>query len=86
MKTVGQVFALPLRGLVWLYRNGISPLIGVNCRFQPTCSAYAEEALRRHGAFRGGWLTVRRIGKCHPWGGSGYDPVPDNGGTSNEPR
>ncbi|HEY5739246.1 MAG TPA: membrane protein insertion efficiency factor YidD [Gammaproteobacteria bacterium] len=76
MKTIGQVLALPLRGLVWLYRYAISPLIGANCRFQPTCSAYAEEALRRHGAFKGGWLALKRIGKCHPWGGSGYDPVP----------
>ena len=77
--------AMPLLGLVWLYRNAISPLIGANCRFQPTCSAYAEEALRRHGAFRGGWLAVKRIGRCHPWGGSGYDPVPkDDGGESHE--
>ncbi len=80
MKTVGQVLALPLRGLVWLYRYAISPLIGANCRFQPTCSAYAEEALRRHGAFKGGWLALKRIGKCHPWGGSGYDPVPGANG------
>jgi len=76
MKFIGKVFALPLRGLVWLYRYTISPLIGANCRFQPTCSAYAEEALREHGAFKGGWLALRRIGRCHPWGGSGYDPVP----------
>jgi len=77
MKTIGQVLALPLRGLVWIYRHALSPLIGANCRFQPTCSAYAEEALRTHGAFRGGWLTIKRIGRCHPWGGSGYDPVPE---------
>ena len=68
--------AAPLLGLVWLYRVGVSPLIGANCRYEPSCSAYAEEALRRYGAFRGGWLTLRRIGRCHPWGGSGYDPVP----------
>jgi putative membrane protein insertion efficiency factor len=74
--SVRHLFALPLRGLVWLYRKLISPFLGNNCRFQPTCSAYAEEALREHGAFRGGWLAVRRIGRCHPWGGSGYDPVP----------
>ena len=70
--------AAVLLGLVWLYRNGVSPLVGTNCRFQPTCSAYAEEALRRYGGFRGGWLVIRRIGRCHPWGGSGYDPVPDD--------
>ena len=51
-------------------------MLGSNCRFQPTCSQYAEEALRRHGAFRGGWLMMRRISRCHPWGGAGYDPVP----------
>ena len=76
MTVVGRVLAWPLLALVWLYRNGISPLLGANCRFQPTCSAYAEEALRRYGAFRGGWLALRRISRCHPWGGSGYDPVP----------
>jgi uncharacterized protein len=76
MKSVSQVLAWPLRGLVWLYRCAISPLIGANCRFQPTCSAYAEEALKRHGAFKGGWLVIKRIGRCHPWGGAGFDPVP----------
>ncbi len=81
LKCPGQVLALPLRGLVWFYRHAISPLIGANCRFQPTCSAYAEEALRRYGAFRGGWLALKRIGRCHPWGGAGYDPVP---GTEDE--
>lgn len=89
MKIIGQVLALPLRGLVWLYRYAISPLIGANCRYQPTCSAYAEEALRKHGAFKGGWLALRRIGSCHPWGGSGYDPVPpanDFGGEHDESR
>jgi putative membrane protein insertion efficiency factor len=76
MKVIGRVLAWPLLGLVWIYRNAISPLVGANCRFQPTCSKYAEEALRKHGAFKGGWLAIRRIGRCHPWGGSGYDPVP----------
>ena len=82
MGAVGKVLAWPLLGLVRIYRYGVSPLIGANCRFQPTCSAYAEEALRRYGAFRGGWLALKRIGRCHPWGGSGYDPVP--GGDEDE--
>lgn len=77
-RRAGQVLAWPLLALVWFYRVAISPLIGANCRFEPSCSAYAEEALKRHGALRGGWLTLRRIGRCHPWGGSGYDPVPGN--------
>lgn len=67
---------MPLLGLVWLYRYAISPLLGANCRFEPSCSVYATEALRRYGGLRGGWLMLKRIGRCHPWGGSGYDPVP----------
>ena len=84
MKFIGRVLAWPLLGLVWLYRYVISPLIGANCRYQPTCSAYAEEALRKHGAFRGTWLTIKRVSRCHPWGGSGYDPVPGNDDRSDE--
>ncbi len=77
MSGVGQLVAKPLLGLVWLYRKGISPLLGANCRFEPSCSAYAEQALREYGGFKGGWLALRRISRCHPCGGSGYDPVPD---------
>lgn len=76
----GRLLGLPLRGLVWLYRTLLSPLIGANCRFQPTCAEYADLALKRHGAFRGSWLVAKRISRCHPWGGSGYDPVPDEPG------
>lgn len=77
LKSLGSLLAWPLLILVSLYRFLISPWLGNNCRFEPSCSQYAIEALREHGAFRGTWLTVRRIGRCHPWGGSGYDPVPD---------
>ena len=77
IKILGTLLAWPLLALVWLYRFTISPWLGNNCRFEPSCSAYALEALREHGAFRGTWLAARRIGRCHPWGGSGYDPVPD---------
>ncbi len=76
---LSKLLAKPLLGLVWLYRYAISPLLGVNCRFEPSCSEYAAEALRRYGGFKGGWLMLKRIGRCHPWGGSGYDPVPGTG-------
>ena len=69
---VARVFLLLIRG----YRVGISPMLPAACRYTPTCSAYAEEAVRRHGAARGGWLALRRMLRCHPWGGTGYDPVP----------
>jgi putative membrane protein insertion efficiency factor len=79
-----RLLARPLLGLVWIYSNAISPLIGAHCRYQPTCSEFAADALRRYGAFKGGYLAVRRIGRCHPWGGSGYDPVPDELGARTE--
>jgi putative membrane protein insertion efficiency factor len=63
---------LPIR----LYQWTIAPLLGVNCRFAPSCSAYAIEAIETHRPMRGAWLGLRRILRCHPWGGSGYDPVP----------
>ncbi|MDE7387950.1 MAG: membrane protein insertion efficiency factor YidD [Muribaculaceae bacterium] len=62
--------------LVRVYQAAISPLLPPACRYTPTCSQYAVEALRKHGALRGSWLALKRICRCHPWGGSGYDPVP----------
>ncbi len=61
---------------VRFYQRVLSPLKPASCRFSPTCSTYAIEALQRHGALRGGWLATRRLCRCHPWGGHGYDPVP----------
>lgn len=72
-----SVVASILKGAIHVYRYGISPLFPPACRFEPSCSAYALEALRRHGARRGSVLTVRRLLRCHPWGGRGYDPVPE---------
>ncbi len=65
-----------LQAPIHAYRWLLSPLLGANCRHHPTCSAYALEAIERHGALRGGWLAIRRICRCHPWGTAGYDPVP----------
>ncbi|ENO98361.1 MULTISPECIES: membrane protein insertion efficiency factor YidD [Thauera] len=69
MKTV-------LIALLRFYRYAISPMLGRNCRFHPTCSEYAIEAIQRHGALRGGWMAAKRVGRCHPFNSGGYDPVP----------
>ena len=69
MKTV-------LIALLRFYRYAISPMLGRNCRFHPTCSESALEAVQRHGALRGGWMAAKRVGRCHPFNPGGYDPVP----------
>ena len=73
MTVLAFVLSLPVR----LYRILFSPWVGYNCRFHPTCSAYALEALQKHGGVKGGWLALRRIGRCHPFGSAGIDNVPD---------
>jgi putative membrane protein insertion efficiency factor len=65
-----------LLALIGFYRLALSPWLGRRCRYEPTCSAYAAQAIERHGAWRGLWLAARRLGRCHPWGPAGYDPVP----------
>ncbi|HTD94564.1 MAG TPA: membrane protein insertion efficiency factor YidD [Chitinophagaceae bacterium] len=76
MKTILYILSLPFIALIKIYQLVISPWFGPKCRFTPTCSHYASEALKKHGVFKGLWLAIRRISRCHPWGGSGYDPVP----------
>ncbi len=75
-----QILIFPFVGLVRLYQSAISPYFPSSCRFTPTCSQYTIEALQIHGLFKGSWLAINRIIKCHPWGGSGYDPVPEKEG------
>ncbi|AXT63120.1 membrane protein insertion efficiency factor YidD [Aquimarina sp. AD10] len=72
-----KVLIFPFVLLVKLYQNLISPLTPATCRYQPTCSHYTIEALQKHGLLKGGILATKRIFSCHPWGGKGYDPVPD---------
>lgn len=75
-KTLGPVIARLLIGLIRIYQVAISPLLGPVCRFYPSCSRYAAECLRLHGAARGSWLAVRRLMKCHPFHPGGHDPPP----------
>jgi len=71
-----KIFSYPFILLIKFYQYVVSPVLGPKCRFTPTCSQYAVEALKKHGLLKGGWLTVKRISRCRPGGGSGYDPVP----------
>ena len=75
LHTLDRWLAVVLRGLVRVYQLTLSPFIGRQCRFHPTCSEYARDALSVHGGLKGSYLTARRLLRCHPWGGSGYDPV-----------
>jgi uncharacterized protein len=74
--TIGQIIGFPLILLIKLYQLIISPWLGNKCRYTPTCSQYGIEAIKKYGALKGIWLTAKRIARCHPWGGHGYDPVP----------
>jgi putative membrane protein insertion efficiency factor len=76
MHKLNQILSLPFILLIKLYQYSISPLIGPKCRYTPTCSHYGLQAFRKYGIWKGFFLTVKRISKCHPWGGSGYDPLP----------
>ncbi|KIA83089.1 hypothetical protein OA84_05925 [Kaistella solincola] len=73
---LNKIINFPLIFLIRVYQMVISPLLPNSCRYTPTCSSYMIEALRIHGPFKGLWLGSKRIGRCHPWGGEGYDPVP----------
>lgn len=76
MKQVRVILSLPFIFLIKLYQWVISPVLGPKCRYTPSCSEYALEALRKYGPLKGGWLALKRLSRCHPWGGHGYDPVP----------
>jgi uncharacterized protein len=76
VKTVGRLVAAPLIGLIVLYQRFVSPMRPPTCRYYPSCSAYAVTALRRFGPVKGTWLTLKRLGRCHPWSAGGVDHVP----------
>lgn len=71
-RLLGKLFILLIR----FYQYAISPLLMSSCRYTPSCSVYGVEAIKKHGPFKGGWLTLKRLASCNPWGGSGFDPVP----------
>ncbi|HOZ84803.1 MAG TPA: membrane protein insertion efficiency factor YidD [Niabella sp.] len=76
MRPILKLLSLPFILIIRFYQLVISPWMGPKCRYTPTCSQYALEAFKRYGLFKGFWLSVKRISRCHPWGGNGYDPVP----------
>lgn len=73
---LNKVLTFPIVVLIKFYQLAVSPFLGKNCRYDPTCSHYTLEALKVHGLLKGSWLAMKRIASCHPWGGEGYDPVP----------
>ena len=73
---LNKIVTFPLILLIRGYQLIVSPILGSNCRFMPTCSEYALESLKTYGLIKGAFLTIKRIGKCHPWGSNGYDPIP----------
>ncbi len=75
-KAIIKLVTFPFIIVIKIYQILISPFFPSSCRFAPTCSQYSFEALRKYGLFKGGWLGIKRISKCHPWGGSGHDPLP----------
>ena len=87
MRPLSFFLGLILRLLIRVYQLFISPILGSHCRYAPSCSQYAIEAIETHGPMRGCWLALKRIGRCHPWGSSGYDPVPSpTSGTHSGPE
>lgn len=76
MTFINKIISSILLLLIRVYQVTLSPLLGSSCRYTPSCSSYTAEAIQKHGALKGGWLGLKRILSCHPWGGSGYDPVP----------
>ncbi len=76
MNLLLKIVSLPFIALIKIYQWIISPVLGPSCRYTPTCSQYALEAFKKYGPFKGLWLTIKRISRCHPWGGHGHDPVP----------
>ena len=75
-KMLRNISIFPFLLLIRIYQSLISPILGPSCRFTPTCSQYGKEALKKHGLFKGLYLTLKRLSSCHPWGKSGHDPVP----------
>jgi putative membrane protein insertion efficiency factor len=80
---IKRILIYPFLLLIRFYQVAISPYTPASCRYSPTCSHYAVEALKVHGLGKGGWLAIKRISTCHPWGGSGYDPVPEKEANNN---